>query len=81
LRKDSPWTAMPAMAATSWAETKLMGLRPGPNTSACPLLGILAPMMVIQVSRNAAGRMIVQCRPLVVSSCSAAYLARCSDIG
>ena len=38
-------------------------------------------MMAIQVSRYAAGRMIVHCRSLACSACSAAYLARCSDIG
>jgi hypothetical protein len=59
----------------------LIGFRPGPRTRAWPLLASLAPMIAIQVSRYAAGRMIVQAGPLAPSACSAAYLARCSDSG
>jgi hypothetical protein len=48
---DGSRTVRSTTPATSWAETKLMGLRPGPKTRAWPLSGSLAPVIAIQVSR------------------------------
>src|SRR6266511_1318891 len=80
-RSDRSWMARSTATATSSAATKLTGLRPGPKTRAWPLPASLAPVTPIQVSRYALGRMIVHRRPLARSACSAANLARYSDIG
>jgi hypothetical protein len=55
-----------------------MGLRPGPKTNALRPSASLEPINAIQVSMNAAGRMIVHDRPLARSDRSAANLARCN---